>query len=126
MATPPQMKIAYQKSAILIERELQKQAPVKTGALRRSIKVTANMTEDGVTFSADYNKYGIYVDRGTGPYKTKRRGGWNPSPGKGKGGIKPRFWTTIPRPLQNQIKTLIQKATMAWIRFELRRLPIKK
>jgi hypothetical protein len=126
MATPYQLRIAYLKSAEIIERELTQQSPYKTGALRKSIKVVPVITDDGVRFTADYKKYGVYVDRGTGPYKSRRRGAWNPSPGKGKGGIKPRFWTTISRQVQVRVKDLISKATLAWIKFELRRLPIKK
>ena len=84
-----------------------RQAPRKTGALRSSIKVTGRVTPNGLSFTTDYLPYGIYTNKGTGPYHSKQMGEWNPKPGKGKGGIKPRFWTAIDTMTKSQITKVI-------------------
>lgn len=96
-------------SARIMQNLLRRQAPRKTGALKSSIKVSAKITNNGVSFTTDYLPYGIYTNKGTGPYYTEKIGRWNPRPGKGRGGIKPRFWTAIDTTTRTQIADLMKK-----------------
>ena len=96
-------------SARLMQTLLKRQAPRKTGALKSSIRVSTKVTNNGVSFTTDYLPYGIYTNKGTGPYHTEKMGQWNPNPGKGKGGIKPRFWTAIDSMTRTQIADLMKK-----------------
>lgn len=102
-----------------IAAQLMRQSPVKTGALKRSIKVKGKQTDKGLTFTTDYKRYGIFTDLGTGPYATKKRGEWNPKPGKGRGGIRPRFWTTLPEAIRKNMNKSIGKLMKEYIRFML-------
>jgi hypothetical protein len=104
-------KIANMAARVL-QNLLKRQAPKKTGALKNSVKVTAKVTANGISFIEGFNRYGIYLDKGTGPYKVKQMGNWNPKPGKGKGGIKPRFWTA----LDTTTRTQISKLTAQWVK----------
>ena len=97
------------QAARIMQGEFKRQAPKATGKLRASIKVRAKVTEKGVIFTTDYLPYGIYTDKGTGPYHTKRAGEWNPKPGKGRGGIKPRHWTSLSSTTRTTLKSLIIK-----------------
>jgi len=88
------------KSANLAARvyktRLRYQAPVRTGELKRSIEVVPEFTSNGVRFIETYAQYGIYTNSGTGRYyKPNKTAKWNPRPGRGRGGIKPRYWTNI-------------------------------
>jgi len=106
----------------LIANNLQRQAPRKTGELIRSIKVTGSYDGKSVKFNSDYVPYGVYTDLGTGPYKAKRSGGnWNPAPGKGRGGIKPRFWTTLDESTRQRVNKIISKVVSDFIKFNLYR-----
>jgi hypothetical protein len=96
-------------AARLMQNLLRRQAPRKTGALRSSITVTGRATADGISFTTDYMRYGIYTNKGTGPYYTEKIGQWNPRPGKGKGGIKPRFWTAIDTMTKSQVAKLLRE-----------------
>jgi hypothetical protein len=96
-------------AARIMQNLLRRQAPKKTGALRSSITVTGRATADGISFTTDYMRYGIYTNKGTGPYYTERIGEWNPKPGKGKGGIKPRFWTAIDTMTRSQVAKLLRE-----------------
>ena len=116
---------ALNTAARLIEANLKRQAPVDTGALKRSIKVKANYTGESIQFRYDYLYYGVYVDKGTGPYgvygKGNKPGQWNPRPGKGKGGIKPRFWTSLQDSTKIRIKKIIAKVIGEYIRTQFRK-----
>ena len=107
-------------AARLIEANLKRQAPVDTGALKRSIKVKANYTGESVQFRYSYNTYGVFVDKGTRPYgvygKGRKPGPWNPNPGKGEGGIKPRFWTSLENSTKIRVKRIISKVINQYIR----------
>jgi hypothetical protein len=87
------------RGAITLQNRLKFQAPVDTGELKRSIKVRAYVSSDwdSVRFEADYKTYGIYTDLGTGKYfrGEEERAKWRRNPPKGKGGIRPRYWTNI-------------------------------
>jgi hypothetical protein len=108
-------------AARIMQNLLKKQAPKKTGDLKTSIKVTARVTDKNISFTTDYNKYGIYTNKGTGPYKVKKIGEWNPKPGKGKGGIKPRFWTALDSMTRTNIASLISKGLAQQVRDEIKK-----
>jgi hypothetical protein len=114
-------------AARLIEANLKRQAPVGKGtkkkpggALKRSIKVKANYTGESVQFRYSYLYYGVYVDKGTRPYgvygKGSKPGPWNPNPGKGEGGIKPRFWTSLENSTKIRVKRIISRVIGQYIR----------
>jgi hypothetical protein len=126
MAIPQPLKSPLERCATLIRKNLQEQAPVKTGALRRSIRVRPVETSDGYAFRASYKVYGIYLDKGTGPYASKARGKYNKNPGKGKGGIIPRFWTTLQFSTIRRVKQILAKAVDDFVIFELKRLVKKR
>lgn len=99
----------------LVSAQLRRQAPVKTGALKRSVHVTANRDGETVVFLADYLPYGVFTDLGTKSYLTEdsNRGPWNPNPGKpeqGKKGIKPRFWNSLSESVWQSIEDIFYKA----------------
>ena len=100
----------------LISLQLRRQAPVDTGRLKRSVHVKVRREgESGeytFTFEAEYLGYGIFTDLGTGPYGVTEsaREEWNPSPGKGKGGIKPRFWNSLSESVMKPIEDIIVNA----------------
>lgn len=130
MATlPPQFALAQRESAQILTKFVQNQTPVKTGRLRRTMKVVpiVKRNED-LAFSIDtpaYRKYGRYVDLGTGRYRATKRGKYNARPGKGKGGIIPRFFTTINILTINRVKKKMAKAFADYVRFELKRAKLK-
>jgi hypothetical protein len=88
--------------------------PVKTGALRRSITHSISVSGDSVTLSFGYLEYGKFINLGTGQYRDSNRYGvysmpaWNATPGKGRFGIKPRYWTSL-SDRQNFIEEEVQK-----------------
>ena len=109
----PEIVRSASLAARLMETKLRSQAPVKTGALRDSVKVVPRFTEKSVLLDVVSLNYGKYTDLGTGPYRTppSKRRNWNPRPGKGKGGIKPRFWTSLTRSFRiQQINSLFNEA----------------
>jgi hypothetical protein len=109
----PEIVRAASLAARLMETKLRSQAPVKTGALRDSVKVVPRFTEKSVLLDVVSLDYGKYTDLGTGPYKTppSKRRSWNKTPGKGKGGIKPRFWTSLTRSFRiQQINSFFNEA----------------
>lgn len=112
---------AISMSARLMAANLRRQAPVDTGALRRSIKVQGRMTGDRINFSITYLAYGKFTDMGTGRYHTRTRRSWNPRPGRGRGGIKPRFWLTLERAVYENLQRRIAKATGKFIIIGLNR-----
>ena len=113
MSTEPEIVRAAYQAARIMETKIKFQAPVKTGALRKSVKVVPRFTERSVLLDIVSLDYGKYTDLGTGRYRTpaSKRRNWNPRPGKGKGGIKPRFWTSITKSFrQTQINSLFTNA----------------
>jgi hypothetical protein len=82
---------------------LKAQAPQKTGALRNSIrhKVVTKNNEWALSFY--YLRYGVFVDLGTYENADTAAFGvsafdmptWNPNPGKGGFGIRPRYWSSL-------------------------------
>jgi hypothetical protein len=112
---------AISMGARIISANLKRQAPVKTGALSRSITVRGYFDGKSLKFSSDYLRYGIFTDLGTGRYRSKRRMGWTPNPGVGKKGIRPRYWTTLERSVSVNIKKTVTKIIKDYIKFQLTR-----
>ena len=112
---------AISMGARLISANLRNQVPVKTGRLKRSIRVQGMFDGNSLRFSSNYLYYGKFLDLGTGTYKARKRGAWNPAPGKGRKGIRPRFWTTIERTVQNNLKRIVAKIVRDYIKFSLSR-----
>ena len=124
MAEDLELTAPLNMAARLIEANLRRQAPVDTGALKRSIKVKANYTGNSVQFRYSYKTYGIFVDKGTGPYAVRgkgRSGQWNPNPGKGTNGIKPRFWTSLESSTKIRVKKIISKVIGQYIKTQFRK-----
>lgn len=123
MAQDPEITKALDQMATLVQRTLKSQSPFKTGRLRDSIQVVGKETPNGnLVLNSSYEKYGTYLDWGTGRYnKFPNRGNYNPRPGKGTGGIKPRFWTTLSDSVKERIKMIIQQATGKMIASQFRR-----
>jgi len=112
---------AISYGARLLQANLKRQAPVDTGALQKSIKVRGRMVGDRINFNVEYLGYGKFTDMGTGPYRASARKTWNPRPGKGRGGIKPRFWLTFNRAVYDQVRKRIAQAVGKFIVLALKR-----
>lgn len=112
----------YAKFARRIEGILKAQAPVKTGALRSSIRVVVN--KDGLQIVLQpingRDSYGVYLHAGTGEekqgpggrdfgfiYEALQDRAWNPNPGKGRGGIKPRYFLNLEDVVYEQFNDLL-------------------
>ena len=96
--------------AKLMQDQLRKQAPVATGALQRSVVVKAKESPDGVQMVTGYLTYGIFTDSGTGKFRKPNPNAiFNPNPGKGKGGIKPRYWTNLDNAVTIRIARIIER-----------------
>jgi hypothetical protein len=113
---------ALEMGARVLESRLRFQAPVDTGALKKSVKVNASLTADGFRYEVNYLKYGKFTDLGTGKYyrgeEPKAR--WKANPGKeGKGGIKPRYWTNLPVSWYTRINRIIEKELAKQMRMAL-------
>lgn len=89
------LKNTYLKISRRLEAILRSQVPVDTGRLKNSISVVYDAS--GLTI-IESTGYGIFTHQGTEKY---RKGNsysdtykfpFNPNPGIGKGGIKPRYW----------------------------------
>ena len=103
---------AYRRIEVLVKNKLREQVPVgETGKLQSSITVKVVENEDGFSLVSGYLTYGRFLDLGTKNYYKGERpdARWNPKPGKGKGGIKPRYWTNLGKPTQKIIADLIAK-----------------
>lgn len=96
-----------------------RQVPVKTGALRDSIQVSGGVKKNQLTINSDYLFYGKFVDQGTGPYATKKRLTWRPRPGRGRKGIRPRYWTTLEKSTRLEIKRIFERVIAQQIRVKL-------
>ena len=79
------------------------------------------MTGDRINFNVEYLGYGKFTDLGTGPYRTRERRTWNPRPGRGRGGIKPRFWLTFNRQVFDAVRKRIAQAVGKFIILGIKR-----
>lgn len=128
MAIPAELRAPLTRAASLITINIKNQTPVDTGKLKRSMKTKIEETSDGYRFvivSREFVKYGTFVDMGTTPYRKPTRGRYNQSPGKGKGGIIPRYFTTINSATIRRVKKIMSEATEKYFAFELRRIAKK-
>lgn len=108
--------------AKLMQDQLRRQAPVATGDLRNSVVVRAVETSDGVQLVTGYLNYGVFTDSGTGRYRRPNpKAKWNPAPGKGKGGIKPRYWTNLDNAITIRIARIIEREIAKQIRNTFRK-----
>lgn len=124
MATDLDLNQPINMAARLIAANLRRQAPVDTGALKRSIRVTGTFTGKSIQFRYDYLYYGKFLDKGTGPYGVRgkgKRGQWDPNPGKGRGGIKPRFWTSLEDSTKIRVKKIISNVIKQYIKTQFRK-----
>jgi hypothetical protein len=88
--------IKAQRVATLIVKDQIRESAYKTGNLMQSVSVLAERTGDVVLFVLnDPTSYGNFTDYGTRAYLASTPGLFNPKPGKGEGGIIPRFWSTL-------------------------------
>jgi len=110
MAEDIDFKEAINMASRMMTANLRKQVPVKTGTLRNSVSVKGSYDGTTLSFKVGSLKYGVYLDSGTGRYKTKQRKQWNPRPGVGKGGIKPRFWMTFEKAVFESMRKRVAKA----------------
>ena len=124
MAAELNLSEAISMGARVMQANLRRQAPVDTGDLKRSITVRGAYDGRTLKFISNYLTYGKFTDLGTGPYKANKRGAWNPRPGLGRGGIRPRFWTTIDRAIQTNLKKTIANIVKEHIKFQLSRKAI--
>ena len=104
----------YRRIEVLVKNKLKEQAPdgPEPGApLRNSITVKVVETPDGFRLIEGYLTYGRFIDLGTERYYKGENpdARWNPNPGKGKGGIKPRYWTNLGKPTTKLITDLLAK-----------------
>jgi hypothetical protein len=101
----------------LMQTQLRRQAPVDTGLLQKSVTVKAVETKDGIQMVTGYLTYGIFTDSGTKRYyKPNPKAPWNARPGKGKDGIKPRYWTNLDKATTIRISQMIEKELARQIR----------
>ena len=109
----------YNKISRKLEAILRSQAPVDTGHLQNSVMVLYD--ENGFVIY-DTTTYGMYLHRGTGDeadagasqddsrtYLNLIRKKWNPNPGKGEGGIKPRYWMNFADSVYEMIDQEMEK-----------------
>ena len=111
----------YQKISKRLESILQGQAPVDTGALRRSVYVRYD--KNGIYINPGMidseTKYGIFLHTGTNDERAAGAGdwgdktyanlsdkAWNPRPGSGHGGIRPRYWMNFADTVYDMITDL--------------------
>lgn len=119
------LKPTYARISRKLEQILQGQAPVKTGNLRSQVAVIYD--EDGFEINLGNAQYGIYQHQGTGKEKSSRASSnfsegyyqmtdfaWNPNPGRGDGGIKPKYWMnfsdTVYEMINDEISTAYAEA----------------
>lgn len=106
-------------AARVAENEIRSQAP--SGTISGGTRVIPILLEtpDGFDISfetvlEDSVKYGWYLDSGTLAEKEpNEEAEWNPEPGKGEGGIKPRYWTNLKPEAQARIDMIIEDAFTA-------------
>ena len=97
----------------IMQDQLRRQAPdgpEPGDPLRQSVTVRAVETKDGIQFIKGFLNYGVFTDSGTGRYRRPNPNAkFNPRPGKGKGGIKPRYWTNLDNAVTIRISEIIER-----------------
>lgn len=98
MATDPiqNAMIKAERIATLIVKDQIGISAYKTGNLQRSVSVISQRSGDVVELLLnDPTSYGDFTDFGTRSYRASERGPFNANPGRGQGGIIPRFWSSL-------------------------------
>ena len=100
---------ALKMAARIIQTRLEMQVPVRTGELKKSIRVYV----DGEELVITYEDYGVFTNYGTGPYYNGRYGeaqipGTFEGYRKGRGGIQAQNWSSITEEEDEEIATLIE------------------
>lgn len=98
MATDPiqNAMIKAERIATLIVKDQIGISAYKTGNLQRSVSVISQRSGDVVELLLnDPTDYGDFTDFGTKSYRASERGPFNANPGRGQGGIIPRFWSSL-------------------------------
>lgn len=111
----PELFDALNISAQIIAFDIRAQAPSRKIANSISVRPVLASEMDSeieVDFEVNYGDkiYGLFLDFGTMAERESERGEWNPNPGKGKGGIKPRFFTTPSEATTLKVMELIEEA----------------
>lgn len=96
---------------------LKAQAPRDTGKLQNSIRHRVVIKDNEWALSFYYVQYGIYVDLGTYDNADDSAYGvsafdlptWNPNPGKGGYGIRPRYWSSLSSDREELLGFLAEK-----------------
>ena len=124
---PAEIRVAFDKASRVILSELKQQAPVvkegrNKGDLKNSIKIKPYFTStQNLGFEITTDDYGQYLDMGTGTYRSKNRGKYTKNPGKGKGGIRPRFWLTISEGTKKRVGTMINESIIRYLKRALKK-----
>lgn len=119
------IKEAAFMAARIIENELRSQAP--SSKIAKGFSVEPVITESNGEIDVDFNYvledkviYGLYLDSGTlreaDPSDDAQ---FNPDPGKGSGGIKPRYWMNYPQEFQERIDMIIDVAIEAAVEAQI-------
>ena len=112
----PIIEDAAYLAARVIMNELQAQAP--SAKIGEGIVVLPTFTGYGSEtevdfeiFLADDVFYGKFLDSGTlDQYDPNPDAEWRPNPGKGEGGILPRYWTNLSEEIQDRVNMIIEDA----------------
>lgn len=85
-----------ERVATLMVKDQIKVSAYKTGNLMESVSVLGQRSGNVVELVLnDPTSYGDFTDFGTRNYRASERGPFNAKPGKGQGGIIPRFWSSL-------------------------------
>jgi hypothetical protein len=112
----PIIEAAAYEAARVIQNELMAQAPSEK--IAKGITVEPVFDEGGEEISVDFEIvlddsvfYGSFLNTGTlAELDPSDDAEWNPEPGKGKGGIKPRYWLNWSEEIQVRIDLIIEAA----------------
>ena len=115
-------------AARVVENEIRAQAP--SDKISSGVKVIPTLTEVGDALDINFEtvldssvKYGWYLDSGTLKEKDPDDNAeWDPNPGEGEGGIKPRHWTNLPEGAQQRVDMIIEDAFVTAKEEELEQL----
>lgn len=82
----------------------------RTGNLQKSVSVVGEIQGDQFFLVLnDPTSYGNFTDFGTKSYRASEPGPFNPKPGKGQGGIIPRFWSTLDDATLERIRMVFEE-----------------
>ena len=98
MATDPiqNAMLRAERVATLIVKSQVEVSAYKTGNLMQSVSVIGQRNGNEVLLILDDpTSYGDFTDFGTRSYRASERGPFNANPGRGQGGIIPRFWSSL-------------------------------